>query len=411
MSMNVPAADERPVLPEEVIEIPGPYVQTAQSPSRLPREGLLWLFATLVLFLTGLFKGINLLVLLAYLLAGIWLLNQAILKSSMRRLRGLRIPTGPIFADEPVDCAVELACAGKRPVRGVVVIERGDVHNRKWFVLSLKPGTPLRIWHRETFSNRGRYTAHALRGHSSFPFGLAMRSVEFSAREEWIVLPRLGCVRIDQMRHWLARISRGDGRLRRRHLLPSPQEADIHGLRGFRPGDSPRWIHWKTSARRNQLLVREFEDSAQRQLVLVVEPWLPLKPSEKDRVRLEILISLAGTIVRDWCRDLSTRLTLIIGGSCPTVIENGTGSEFVVHLLEVLAVEAGRTEVAALFWLRESNRSLRSALFLVLSSKSDSKLPADIGGELGRPVAHLDPSELPAWYERPFRKDETGKSL
>ncbi len=52
--------------------------------------------------------------------------------------------------------------------------------------------------------------------------------------------------------------------------LPSPpaparnkgpsRHGELAGLRAFRPGDDPRGIHWRTSARRGMLLVREHED-------------------------------------------------------------------------------------------------------------------------------------------------------
>jgi uncharacterized protein (DUF58 family) len=401
MSTTTPLSNERLELPEEVIELFEPVARLEVQGSKLSRESLFWLLATFLLFVTGLFKGINLLVLLAYLLAGIWLLNRFVLRSNLRRVQGRRIPAGVIFAGEPVDCAIELACSGKRAVRGVVVVDCGDIHSRKWLVLAISPAAPLRLRYRQIFPQRGRYGVFSLRAFSSFPFGLTTREAELCKPEERIVLPRLGRVKIDQMRQWLARVLRGDGRIRRRHLLPAPQEADIHGLRDFRPGDSPRWIHWRTSARRNQLLVREFEDSAQPHLVLIVEPWLPSNPANKERERLEMLISLAGTIVRDWCRDASTRLSFIMNGKRPLVLENGAGSEFAVHALELLAVEQGRPDAANTAWLQDAKRGTRAAPFLVLSSRSDSMLPGLLGGELARPVAYLDPNELPPWFERP----------
>ena len=48
--------------------------------------------------------------------------------------------------------------------------------------------------------------------------------------------------------------------------------ADFHGLRQYRTGDSLRWIHWRTSARRGQLMVKEYEDVPGEDLVLVFDP-------------------------------------------------------------------------------------------------------------------------------------------
>ena len=114
-----------------------------------------------------------------------------------------------------------------------------------------------------------------------------------------------------------------------------------------------------------------------------------------------MLVSFAGTIVRDWCRDASTRLSFIVNGTQPKVLENGAGSEFAVHVLEVLALEQGRPDSANTAWLQGASAA-RAAPFLVLSSRTDSMLPGLLGGELARPVACLDPIELPSWYERPL---------
>src|SRR5262249_49364986 len=61
-------------------------------------------------------------------------------------------------------------------------------------------------------------------------------------------------------------------RRRRRPRRHPTAQAEFHGLRAFRSGDSPRWIHWRTSARCGELMVREFEDVPPDHLVLVVEP-------------------------------------------------------------------------------------------------------------------------------------------
>lgn len=390
-------------LPEEVLELPLAGNRKPVPASRFTREGIIWLIAAILMFVTGLFKGINLLVLLAYLLAGLWVLNHWNLRSNLQRVIGRREAPGPVFAGEPVDFSIDVSCSGRRAVRGVVLVDRNQARDRAWLILTLQPDWLLRIRHTQVFNARGRSRAEALVAYSSFPFGLTVRARDLATAQEWIVLPRLGRVNIEQMKQWLARIARGDGRTRRRQLLPAPQEADIHGLRDYRAGDSPRWIHWRTSARRNQLLVREFEDSAQPHLALVVEPWLPVEPTHRDRDRLEVLISLAGSIVRDWCRDHVARLTLIVAGGDSAIYSNGAGSAFAIQMLEVLAVEMGRPICRDIDWLQEANRAARNSPFLVISTRVDSAIPDLISSELGRPTARLDVRELPHWYEPPSK--------
>ena len=46
-------------------------------------------------------------------------------------------------------------------------------------------------------------------------------------------------------------------------------------------------FHWRTTARRGELMVREYDTAPSPELVLVVEPWLPTNPTATDRERLE----------------------------------------------------------------------------------------------------------------------------
>ena len=62
----------------------------------------------------------------------------------------------------------------------------------------------------------------------------------------------------------------------------------------FRPGDSRRHIHWRTTARRGTLMVREFEDWPSDNLILLVDPWTTRPPGADDDPAVECLLSLAG---------------------------------------------------------------------------------------------------------------------
>src|SRR5204863_4021232 len=134
--------------------------------------------------------------------------------------------------------------------------------------------------------------------------------------EEIIVLPRLGRLHRGRLRRFLARSSLTVSRsLQHPRRHPSAQ-AEFHGLRAFRSGDSPRWIHWRTSARCGELMVREFEDVPSDNLILVVDPSLPEKRG-RDTLHsgvpspffalLEDAISLAATICWAWCRQTGDR--------------------------------------------------------------------------------------------------------
>ncbi len=74
-------------------------------------------------------------------------------------------------------------------------------------------------------------------------------------------------------------------------------EQEFASLRDYRPGDHPRRIHWKMSARRpGQLLVREYEDPRVRDAVVLLETFLPNPNDQRRRARLERGVTFAATL-------------------------------------------------------------------------------------------------------------------
>jgi uncharacterized protein (DUF58 family) len=387
----------------EAIELEAPAQRPARDPflsGSLPREGAWWLVAASGLFITGFYKGINLLLLLAYLLVGALVVNWLLARKALRRVAARRLPTEPIVAGQATAWALAVHNHGSRPTRGWNLEDRGANHHLGWFVLRVEPGRSLELRCVVSFPRRGRYYCEPLRAWTRYPFGLVHQAVEMAPAEERIILPRAGAVHGDRLRHWLARATRGDGRVNRRLRHVAAQEADVHGLRVFRPGDSPRWIHWKTSARRNEWMVREFEDSAPPHLVLVVEPWLPEKPAAVDTDRLEAVISMAAGVCREWCREPGSRLTLVLARPEPVIIDGSTTAAHGLRTLEALALEPGGPAVEPADWLLRMGR-LAATPLLVLSSRRDGDLADRLVGILGRPVARVQPGEQTAWYNPP----------
>ena len=68
-------------------------------------------------------------------------------------------------------------------------------------------------------------------------------------------------------------------------------------MRDYRPGDSPRKIHWKLFARRGQPVVREFAQEYFSRIGIILDTYLP--PKAKDfEAALETVASLASFLER-----------------------------------------------------------------------------------------------------------------
>ncbi len=114
---------------------------------------------------------------------------------------------------------------------------------------------------------------------------------------------------------------------------------EYHGLRDYRSGDSPRWIHWRTSAKRGELMVKEFEQQNEQDMAILVDPWLPrTKASAEQREAVEQAISFAATVCLETCRHQGRRLVLGWTGPSPGVRHGPASVKLLHELLEQLAI-------------------------------------------------------------------------
>lgn len=108
-------------------------------------------------------------------------------------------------------------------------------------------------------AGRGRYHVGPMRVRLRDPFGLAERARRVGDTAELVVYPR-----VEALGHGVPAAPRqGEGGSHRRTLLHAGD--DFSTIREWAPGDDVRLVHWPSSAHRNRLMVRQFE-----------QPWEPM---------------------------------------------------------------------------------------------------------------------------------------
>ena len=388
-------------MPEpQVVELRPRPRRAARTPWR---ETILWLFAAALLMFTGILKGINLVIVLAYLLIGLWVLNLWLARRAVRGLSARRLPRPPIEAGVPVEWVVEIRDEGAATGSWVLEEQVGEAC-AAWLIVRTGRAAVFRPRVRATFPRRGRYVLEPLVARSSYPFGLAGRSIQLLPADEVIVLPKPARVDCEKLRTWLFRAWAGGDDERRRLRRVVERESEIHGLRDYRAGDSPRRVHWKVTARRNRLTVREYEDSAPPRLLVVVDPWLPPRPKPADRERLEAVISLAAGICRDWRREAGARLAMVLAGPNPLALDGPPGPGVTEQFLIALSLEQGgeaRDAAAVKALLGQLSRAALVAPILVVSSRFETPVVAAVGRAVGRNVAFAHIGKPERWYELP----------
>lgn len=132
--------------------------------------------------------------------------------------------------------------------------------------------------------------------------------------------------------------------------LATPLQArdglDVAGVREFRDGDSLRHIHWRSTARRGALVVREFERSVDHPLALLLDTSAAAYASPGGEEAFEDLVRAAASIA--FAVTQSGREVQLIGASGPALFTATTGWTQALHWLARVQPD-GRVSLADLY--------------------------------------------------------------
>lgn len=146
----------------------------------------------------------------------------------------------------------------------------------------------------------------------------------------------------------------------------------FHALRPYEPGDDRRYVHWRTSARTGQLMVRQFQETRRSQLTMVLSEN-PDSYSSPDEFELAVSVtaSIAAQVIRDGTqisvvaesRMLRTHApTAMLDDSCRVALSPsrfGTPREFVRSVTRRLPPPSVLMIVAGATWTPADFRSIQ----------------------------------------------------
>jgi len=282
----------------------------------LCREGWYLLLLLAAVLTWALLRENNLLLLVAGLMSGTLLMDW---RMSVAALRGLevrrRIASGS-RAGTWIKVEIEVRNGRRRWGSWALVVEdrllrnSGVADERPLHPRRMFPYVPAGECLRQTYSvllpHRGPYTLGPLCVSTRFPLGLVRHAVWLGGDDKLLVLPRLGHLRRAWMRH-CPPAPYGARGARRPGYVPG----DFFAVREWQAGDSVRWVHWRSTARHGQLVVRQFEQPGERQLAVLLDLWQPESPSLEQARRVELAVSFAATLVADFCRSRGPAVLVI----------------------------------------------------------------------------------------------------
>jgi uncharacterized protein (DUF58 family) len=299
---------------------------------RLTREGKWFIGATLVIGFAAVNGGINLLFLIFGMLLCLLLANGVLSEACLRHLVVTRRLPAAIHAGAPFLVGIAVRNVKKRiptfslEVEDMVAKKPVD---RRCFYLKVPAGREQETAYRRTLPRRGIHRLTGLRLSTRFPFGLLRRSMDLDVPAELLVYPALLPVTD-------AVLSSGLAELNDRRSTSRTRRGEFESLREFRPGDDPRDIHWRTSARRGRRFVRQFEGNTGSLVVLILDDARPKQPppNRDPSAPFEAAVSLAA----------SAALVLLRQGyqvglaTSSAFVAPGAGNSHASHILRYLAL-------------------------------------------------------------------------
>lgn len=120
-------------------------------------------------------------------------------------------------------------------------------------------------------SHRGRFWIGPFRVTHGDPFGLVTTERRIADPQPFTVTPR-----VTQLADAGLRSSSGDGAQHELNHLAT-QRADELIAREYRPGDPLRRVHWRQTARRGEIMVRQEEQEGDPEAVLLLDTAIPAK--------------------------------------------------------------------------------------------------------------------------------------
>ncbi len=241
------------------------------------------------------------------------------------------------YAGEPVAVEIEVRPTGQAVAVAVADgVDGAYARPGHGFCAVASSDSPGRALAEVRFRERGRRTVSACRLSSRHPLGLFERAIVARGESEVLVLPRLGHFRTDPLPG-----SRFARTMTCAETAKERGREEFAGLREYRPGDNPRLIAWRATARQRRLMVKEMEDDLGKRVTICLETYLPAGASRAARQRVEKAVSFAATLAVVLSRR-NHRVTLLAGGAERIRAATGKSGRGIEAVLERLAtVTAG----------------------------------------------------------------------
>lgn len=297
---------------------------------RLTRLGLHFAFVGGFAMLGGALRGLNLLLVLAGMMVGLLFMQWRLCRRSIESVSLRRRVPNEAFAGRPFRVRFRVTNHSRSmpawmlriddPIGSMQRSDRSTASTGIGFLAAKRTATPS---YDCVITRRGRYRLGPSTGWTTFPFALAMTRKTNDDQESLDVYPELLDLKRGWQRHLLGRTEGATAAAHR----SGANDGEFFALREWQSGDNLRWIHWRTTARKDEPMVRQFEQHRRFDLCLLVDGYLPNDaPDELAEEPAELAISLAATLLTRLVASPANRLTLAVAAQRPQAVSGGSAA-------------------------------------------------------------------------------------
>lgn len=289
---------------------------------RPTKEGKRFIFVTALIGLAAFNTGNNLIYILLGMMLSIHALSYIALAVNLHGIELSAKVRRHVFAEE--QCTVEILASNTKrfiPSYSLNISLSSPVEGRA-AIARIGSGESSSCDLELTFPHRGLYTYGQFILDSGFPFIFYTKKVRVKTQGSVTVYPKViavgGLAMNKAEGEDIAHRQKGEGE-------------DLYSLREFSYGDDIRRVSWKTSAKLDKLILREFADETPETVTIVLDDIQPL-----DNQAFERAVSL--------CAGLATRFSgegYPVGLlTCHHYVQPGIGKDHLYRIMELLAVIA-----------------------------------------------------------------------
>ena len=339
-----------------------------------------FLFVGIVLWVLGMVTEVFIIYYLAYFVIFLYLIlcgYKYYLKNYLELNH--KVLDDHVFFNEKSKCRIEIINQGIIPIIWLKVIEKLPTELQPGYkknIFYLRP-REKRTWEFEIRGRkRGYYKPGPLRWKAGEVFGFFTVSKRIGKSNPFIVYPRIFTQEKIEVP---SQIPLGEIKW----LQPIYKDmAKMAGVREHYSGDNFKHIHWKATARNNELMVKEFESTVSLEVAII------LNLNENDygvtgsHSKIEMVISVAASVAH-YLNRISQPFQLVtngkatgitVGSDLDIMVPVGHGESHLQRVLEVLARVKPTSEKNFLSLFKRKFNLSPGSTMIVITEKDNEPL-------------------------------------